>query len=108
MENALKSLKHAEERAGEVEKHAVGKSSELVKEVEESVKTMEAEAESRAKETGERHLKFKMDKARAESANIKEKARAEGEGMEKKAKGNMSLGVDQVVDAVVKRMKSGS
>ncbi len=107
MEHALKSLKNAEERANEVEKLAADKSEDIVKGTEESVKEVEVEVERMAKESGERHLSARVDGAKAESAKIREKVKAEGEGMEKKAKERLSLGVDQVVDAVIKRMKSG-
>lgn len=106
MENALKSLKNAEERASEVERQTAQKASALARETEEAVKKMEAEVERKAKDAGERHLAAKMEGAKAESAKIREKSRAEGEGMERKAKEKMSQGVDQVVDAVIKRMKS--
>jgi vacuolar-type H+-ATPase subunit H len=107
MENVLKSLKNAEERAAEVERQTAKKSSDLVKETEESMKQLEAEVEKKAKEAGERLLSTKLDNAKAESARIRDRARAEGAGMEKKAKEKMSRGVDKVVDAVVERMKSG-
>lgn len=107
MENALKSLKNAEERALEVERMAVGKSAEIVKEAEESAKKTETEVEKKAKEAGERYLAAKIEGAKAESGRIREKARVEGEAMERKAREKMSAGVDQVVEAVEKRMKSG-
>lgn len=106
MENALKSLKNAEERASEVERQTTQKASDLVREAEEGVKMMEADAEKKAKDAGERHLAAKLEAAKSESAKIRERARAEGEGMGKKAKEKMAQGVDHVVDAVIKRMKS--
>lgn len=108
MENVLKSLKNAEERAAEVERRTAELSSGLVKETEESVKQMEAEAEKRAKEAGERLLMERMNIAKVESGRIRDKARAEGEVMERKAKENMGLGVEKVVSAVVEKMKSGA
>ncbi len=108
MENALKSLKNAEERAVEVEKLAADKSAEIVKEAEDSVKKMEVDIEKRSKEAGERHLAAKLDGAKAESARIREKSRAEGEAMERKAKEKISAAVDKVVEAVEERMKSGA
>lgn len=103
----MRSLKNAEERAIEVEKWAAEKGSELTKATEESVKEIETDVERRAKEAGEKHLSMKLEGARTESANMREKVRAQGDGLERKAKDKLSLGVDQVVDAVVKRMKSG-
>jgi vacuolar-type H+-ATPase subunit H len=107
MENALRSLKNAEERAIEVERWAAEKGSELTKTTEESVKEMEADVEKRSKEAGVKHLSTRLEGARATSASVRGKVRAEGDDMEKKAKEKLNLGVDQVVDAVVKRMKSG-
>lgn len=78
----------------------------LVRETEEAVKKLEADVEKRAKEDGERHLTSKLEGAKAESAKIREKARADGEGMGSRAKDKMAQGVDKVVDAVIKRMKT--
>jgi len=108
MENVIKSLKDAEESAAEVEKQTTQKSSELVKEAEEKVRQMEGEIEGTVKKWGERHISNKLGNAKAQAVKIRGKAEAEGEEMERKAKGKMSLGVDQVADAVIKSMRSGA
>ena len=95
-----------EQDAGEIERQANLKASEIVKRTEEKARKLETDSEAMSKDIGEKLMSKRMGEAKKQSEQIKKKTEKSAVEMENRAKENMGNSVDDVVEAVIKRMKT--
>ncbi|MDD1776454.1 MAG: hypothetical protein LUP94_03765 [Candidatus Methanomethylicus sp.] len=105
MEKQLKTLRRAEDVTAQIEKESKEQASEHLKKAEAQAKSLEADAEKKAKAAGEQLMETQLANAKKEAEEIRIKGAQDMAELEKRAKSRFDSSVDEVVATVKGRMK---